>query len=163
MSKINLKIYTDATAGNGKFGDYTTLGMVVKIDGIVTLKTYRRTQFKKQYVIAAELLAFLQAFAYLIPNRKKLFAEYLPDSFCHAEDVCRIDIPFSVYSDNECAVLICDRIFNAAPLKKLKVFVPEPTLSRIEKFHRIFPAAAIEHISGRFNPADDPSRAKFHS
>lgn len=137
--------------------------MVVKIDGIVTLKTYRRTRFKKQYVVAAELLALLQAFAYLIPNRKKLFAEYLPDGFCYAEDVCRIYIPFSVYSDNECAVLICDRIFNAAPLKKLKVFVPEPTLSRIEKFHRIFPAALVEHVPGHLNPADDPSRAKFHS
>jgi hypothetical protein len=156
-------VYTDATARSGKFADCTTLGMVVKIDGIVTLKTYRRTKFKKQYVIAAELLAFLQAFAYLIPNRKKLFAEHLPDGFCYAEDVCRIDIPFSVYSDNECAVLICNRIFSGAPLKKLKVFVPEPTLSRIEKFHRIFPAAAVEHIPGRFNPADDPSRAKFHS
>jgi hypothetical protein len=162
MDKINLRVYTDATAGNGKFADCTTLGMVVEIDGTVTLRTYKRTRVKEQHIIAAELLALLQAFAYLIPNRKKLFAEYLPDDFCYAEDICCIDISFSVRSDNECAVLICNRIFSNTPLKKLKVFVPELTFTRIEKFHRIFPAAAVEHVLGRLNPADDPSRAKFH-
>ncbi len=163
MGKINLKVYTDATAGNGKFADYTTLGLVVEIDGRVTLRTYKRTRVKEQHIIAAELLALLQAFTYLIPNRKKLFAEYLPDGFCYAEDSCRINIPFSVCSDNECAVLICNRIFGGDPLKKLGVFAPEPIFARVEKFHRIFPAATVKHIPGRFNPADDPSRAKFHS
>ncbi len=163
MGKINLRVYTDATAGNGKFADYTTLGLVIEIDGRVTLRTYKRTRLKEQHIIAAELLALLQAFAYLIPNRKKLFAEFLPTSFCYNENNCRIDIPFSVCSDNECAVLICNRIFSGTPLKKLKAFVPELTFARIEKFHRIFPGATVKHIPGRFNPADDPSRAKFHS
>jgi hypothetical protein len=163
MGKTNLRVYTDATAGNGRFADYTTLGLVVEIDGRTTLRTYKRTRVKEQHIIAAELLALLQAFAYLIPNRKKLFAEFLPDSFCYAEDSCRIGIPFSVCSDNDCAVLICNRIFSSAPLKKLGVFAPEPTFARIEKFHRIFPAALVEHVPGRFNPADGPSRAKFHS
>lgn len=161
LREVKLKVYVDATAGAGGFGDCTTLGLVVLMNGTVNLRSYKRTKIKEQHIVAAELLALLHAFAYLIENRKKLFGAYLPDSFCYAEDACRVEIPFSVCSDNSAAVLICNRIFASEPLKGLQPFVTEKTIARIERFHRIFPAAAVNHVPGRLNLADAPSRGKF--